>query len=106
MTSTDADLSDGVGNAAALRKVHVDLAELGNDLFGLVSLLWHEGPPVCSSHNIRVDHFKGVGQSSGARQMMGEGYANAYLMLYKGFAKGILMLYYCIINAWRRRIAC
>jgi hypothetical protein len=28
VTSLDADLSDGVGNAAALRKVHVDLAEL------------------------------------------------------------------------------
>ena len=58
-----------LGNAAALRKVHVDLAELGNDLFGLVSLLWHDGPPVCSSHNIRMDHFKGGG--SGVSQRAG-----------------------------------
>ena len=58
---TDADLSDGVGNAAALRKMHVDLAKLGDNLFWLVSLLWYVGPPVCSSHNIRMDHFKGGG---------------------------------------------
>jgi hypothetical protein len=44
--------------------VHVDLAELGNDLFGLVSLLWYDGPSVCSSHNIRIDHFKGGGSDA------------------------------------------
>ena len=54
----------GIGNAAALRKMHVDLPELGNDLFWFVSLFWHEGLPVCVSHNIRVDHFKRGGSAA------------------------------------------
>ena len=29
-----------------------------------VLLLWHDGPPVCLSHNIRVDHFKGGGSTT------------------------------------------
>ena len=57
----DVVLSDGIGNAAAPRKMHIDLAKLGDDLFCFVSLLRHDDLPAYESHNIRMDHFKGGG---------------------------------------------
>ena len=43
------DLTDRIRHAATLRYQDIDLAQLRDDVFGLVSLLRHEGPPACSS---------------------------------------------------------
>ena len=43
------DLTDRIRHAATLRYQDIDLAQLRDDVFGLVSLPRHEGPPACSS---------------------------------------------------------
>ncbi|CAI0344305.1 hypothetical protein BO1005MUT1_320135 [Hyphomicrobiales bacterium] len=47
-----------------LRDQHIDLPQLRDDLFGLVALLWHRGPPVCQKTYFRMDQFNGGDHSA------------------------------------------
>src|SRR5215207_5889799 len=55
------DRAHGVGDALALRDQDVHLAQLGDDLLGLVPLARHRGPPSCPKTYLRTDHFTGGG---------------------------------------------
>src|SRR4051812_46325705 len=55
-----------VGNALPLRHQHVHLAQLRNDLLGLVSLPRHRGPPWLESHTSGRSTSKGEDQSRSA----------------------------------------
>lgn len=50
-----------------LRNQHISLSQLGDDLFRLVTLPWHGGPPsVCRKTYLRVDQFIGGGSARSA----------------------------------------
>src|SRR4051794_24998075 len=58
----DADRAHRIRHRRALRDQHVHLAQLGNNLFGRVSLLAHRDPPIGSREPyFRADHFTGGG---------------------------------------------
>ena len=46
----DPDLADRIDNAVTLRHQHINLAQLRDDLFRLLALPWHIGPPRCQLH--------------------------------------------------------
>ena len=60
----DADRTNGVGHAPALRGQDVHLAQLGDDLLGLASLARPRGPPCCPKTYLRMDHSRGGGSKS------------------------------------------
>src|SRR3954452_5841248 len=62
-----------VGNALPLRHQHVHLAQLRNDLLGLVSLPRHRGPPWLESHTSGRSTSKGEDQAWLAQDLAGIG---------------------------------
>src|SRR4029453_10672746 len=56
-----ADRAHRIGHALPLRDQDIHLAQLGDDLLGLVPLAWHRGPPSCPKTYLRMDHFSGGG---------------------------------------------
>jgi hypothetical protein len=46
-----------------LRDQHINLSQLRDNLFGLVALLRHGGPPVCQKTYFWVDQFNGGGST-------------------------------------------
>src|SRR6185437_13171752 len=59
------DLADCVHQVLALRDQNIDLPQLRNDLFRLVSLPCHCSPPECQRHTSSRTTSMGVDQSSG-----------------------------------------
>src|SRR5262249_20750170 len=57
-------LADRVREVLRLRDQYIDLSQLGDDLFRLVSLPPHIGPPSCQMTYFRSDHFNEGGSSS------------------------------------------
>src|SRR3954451_7787451 len=57
----DPNRADRVRQRGSLCDQHIDLAQLGNDLFGCVSLRAHRDPPSACKPYFRADHFKGGG---------------------------------------------
>src|SRR4051812_264986 len=55
------DGADRVRHRGSLCDQHIDLAQLGHDLFGGMSLLAHRDPPSACKPYFRADHFKGGG---------------------------------------------
>src|ERR1700756_965015 len=55
------DLPNRLRHALALRDQNVDLAQLRDDLFGLVALPCHYSPPGCQKTYLKSDHFNGGG---------------------------------------------
>src|SRR6185369_16009370 len=60
----DPNRADRVRHWGSLCDQHIDLAQLGNDLFGGVSLLWHRDPPSARKPYFRMDHSTGGGSGS------------------------------------------
>src|SRR3990170_8339903 len=56
-----ADRADRIGHALALRRQNVNLAQLGNNLFGLVSLPSHSWSSSGQKPYSESDHFSGGG---------------------------------------------
>src|SRR5215207_4329846 len=63
----DPNRADRVRHRGSLRDQHIDLAQLGNNLFGGVSLLAHRDPPSACKPYFRMDHSKGGGSLSAQR---------------------------------------
>src|SRR5271163_812375 len=57
----DADRANGVGHRLSLRDQYVDLSKLRDDLFWLMTLSRHCGPPPCPKTYFKVDQFGGGG---------------------------------------------
>src|SRR6185437_1506551 len=57
----DPNRADRVRHWGSLCDQHIDLAQLGNDLFGGVSLLWHRDPHSARKPYFRMDHSTGGG---------------------------------------------
>src|SRR5215210_2221554 len=57
----DPNRADRIRHRGSLRDQDIHLAQLGNDLFGGVSLLAHRDPPSASKPYFRMDHSKGGG---------------------------------------------
>src|SRR6476659_7841327 len=61
------DLADCVHQVLALRDQNIDLPQLRNDLFRLVSLPCHCSPPECQRHTSSRTTSMGVDQHAGQR---------------------------------------
>src|SRR5215203_4319161 len=57
----DPNRADRIRHRGSLRNQNVHLAQLGNNLFGGVSLLSHRDPPSAWKPYFRMDHSKGGG---------------------------------------------
>src|SRR5215468_5441016 len=70
---THPDLADCIHHVLALRDQNIDLPQLRDDLFGLVSLPCHCSPPGCQRHtssrttSMGVDHLDALIEPSPAR---------------------------------------
>src|SRR6516225_3600755 len=60
----DADGADRIGHQLALRRQHINLAQLRHDLFRLVMLPRNFGPPLCPKTYLRADQFIGGGSQT------------------------------------------
>src|SRR5262249_13267028 len=59
------DLANGVHHVLALRDQNIDLPQLRDDLFRLVSLPCHSSPPGCQRHTSSRTTSMGVDQGGG-----------------------------------------
>src|SRR4029077_3271329 len=55
----DIDRADRLGLRPSLRSQPITRPQLGDDLFRLVALPRHCGPPSSQNHKLRADHFAG-----------------------------------------------